>query len=101
MFFTIILFTALLNNVLLDKLVNYPAELLIANLGMVLPFVNIIVENTTSGAASDIDGYYSILKSSSRIFTPLKFPQLVIKVKQYENVKISIDLTTKIDLEFI
>ena len=29
--------------------------------GEALPFVNVMVEGTTQGAASDIDGYYSII----------------------------------------
>ncbi len=32
-----------------------------ANTGEALPFVNVIIMGTNLGAASDIDGYYSIL----------------------------------------
>jgi hypothetical protein len=61
-----------------------------------LPFVNVIIEGTTLGAATDIDGYYAIIgvrpgtysvKASAIGYTPV--------VKQ--NVQVSIDLTTQVD----
>lgn len=63
-----------------------------------LPFVNIIIENTNSGAASDIDGYYTILNLRPGTYS-VKVSALGYQSKTIENVKISIDLTTKIDLE--
>jgi len=37
--------------------------------GEALPFVNVIIMGTTLGAATDIDGYYSILNITPGIYT--------------------------------
>ncbi len=41
--------------------------------GEPLPFVNVIIMGTNLGAATDIDGYYSIL-NVTLAFIPLKLP---------------------------
>ncbi len=62
-----------------------------------LPFVNIIVMGTNYGAASDIDGYYSILNIPPGTYeikaSAIGFSSTIVK-----NVRVSIDLTTNIDL---
>ena len=65
--------------------------------GEALPGVNIVVDGTPRGAASDIDGYYTILGVSPGTVriraTYLGYaPQLV------ENVRVSIDQTTTLNL---
>ncbi|MBN1541682.1 TonB-dependent receptor [candidate division KSB1 bacterium] len=64
--------------------------------GQALPGVNVIIENTSMGAASDINGQYTILnvpvgsyvvRANMMGYTPMRV----------EQVRVSIDITTKID----
>ena len=64
--------------------------------GESLPFVNVIVEGTTMGAASDPDGYYVILN-----IPPGRY-DVVARMMGYQeyritDVKVSIDFTTWLD----
>ena len=63
-----------------------------------LPFVNVIVMGTNLGAATDVDGYYSIIGVSPGTYT-LKGSAIGYGTVNYDNVKVSIDLTTKINFE--
>ncbi|MGA8265749.1 MAG: TonB-dependent receptor, partial [Ignavibacteriaceae bacterium] len=63
-----------------------------------LPFVNVIVIGTNLGAATDVDGYYSIIGISPGTYT-LKASAIGYGNVNYDNVKVSIDLTTKINFE--
>ena len=63
-----------------------------------LPGVNVIVEGTTLGAATDLQGKYIILRIPPGIYT-VRAEMMGYKSVRYENVKISIDKTTKIDFE--
>ncbi len=65
--------------------------------GEALPFVNIIVMGTNYGAASDIDGYYSILNIPPGTYE-VKPLQLGTIQQLFKNVQVSIDLTTNVDL---
>lgn len=63
-----------------------------------LPFVNVIIEGTSLGAATDADGYYSILNVSPGTYT-IKATYIGYQAVSYTGVKVSIDLTTKIDFQ--
>ncbi len=65
--------------------------------GEALPFVNIIVMGTNYGAASDIDGYYSILNIPPGAYE-VKASAIGYNSTVVKNVRVSIDLTTKLDL---
>lgn len=65
--------------------------------GEPLPFVNITIEGTNLGAATDIDGKYVILNISPGKYN-VKFQYLGYQTKVIKNVSISIDLTTKVDV---
>jgi outer membrane cobalamin receptor len=62
-----------------------------------LPFVNIIVMGTMSGAASDIDGYYSILNIKPGTYE-VKASAIGYQSKTIQQVRVSIDLTTNVDI---
>ncbi len=61
--------------------------------GEPLPFVNITIEGTTLGAASDLDGKYIILNIPPGKYN-VKFQYVGYQPVIVENVQISIDLTT-------
>ncbi|MCF6270891.1 MAG: TonB-dependent receptor [Melioribacteraceae bacterium] len=65
--------------------------------GDALPFVNIIVMGTNYGAASDIDGYYSILNIPPGTYE-VKASAIGFNSTLVKNVRVSIDLTTNIDI---
>ncbi len=61
-----------------------------------LPGANILVEGTTMGAASDLDGRYVILNVPPGTYT-LRAQMIGFTPSRVEGVKVSIDLTTTID----
>ncbi|MFZ1291890.1 MAG: TonB-dependent receptor [Melioribacteraceae bacterium] len=66
--------------------------------GEPLPFVNIILIGTNLGAASDIDGYFSILNIPPGTYV-VKVSAIGFNSVTMQNVKVSIDLTTSINFE--
>jgi outer membrane receptor protein involved in Fe transport len=67
-----------------------------AETGEGLPGVNVMVEGTLLGAATNIDGYYSILNVPPSTVT-LKFMSIGFNTKRTERVRVSVGLTSKID----
>lgn len=61
-----------------------------------LPGVNVIIEGTTMGAATDINGYYVILNVPVGSYR-LKASMMGYGTVMVENVRVSIDITTKVD----
>lgn len=64
--------------------------------GEALPFVNIIIEGTNLGAATDIDGNYVILNIPPGRYN-LKAQYIGYQSVVVENVQVSIDLTTTVN----
>ena len=64
--------------------------------GEPLPGVNIIIEGTTMGAATDINGYYYIINVPVGTYT-LKASMVGYHTQTIKNVKISIDLTAHVN----
>ena len=62
-----------------------------------LPGVNVIVEGTTLGASTDIDGYYVILNVPPGFYS-LKASYIGYTDMVIQEVKVSTDLTTEINL---
>ncbi|MCB9248882.1 MAG: TonB-dependent receptor [Ignavibacteriales bacterium] len=69
-----------------------------AQTGEPVPFVNIIIMETNLGAASDIDGYFSILNIPPGTYV-VKASAIGYNSVSMQNVKVSIDLTTSIDFK--
>ncbi|MCI0514903.1 carboxypeptidase-like regulatory domain-containing protein, partial [candidate division KSB1 bacterium] len=63
-----------------------------------LPGVNIIIEGTMMGAATDLEGEYLILNVPAGIYT-LKATMIGYNSARITNIKVSIDLTTTSNLE--
>ncbi len=70
------------------------------NSGEPLPFVNITIEGTNLGAATDLDGNYVILNIPPGNYT-VKVQYIGYQTILMENVSISIDLTTTRDFELL
>jgi len=61
-----------------------------------LPFVNVMVEGTYMGAATDMDGFYSILNIPPGRYT-ISISIIGYKAMTYKDVPVSIDLTTELN----
>lgn len=57
---------------------------------------NVLIEGTTLGAATDVDGYYVIINVRAGIYK-VRFSYLGYKSQVYENVRVSPDKTTSLD----
>lgn len=66
--------------------------------GEALPGVNVVVEGTTLGAATDVDGYYTINNIPPGLYT-ITASAVGYQKKQIVNVKISADFTTKLNIQ--
>ena len=69
-----------------------------AQTGEELVGASVVIEGTNQGAATNIDGYYVILNISPGTYT-LSVSAVGYTKKRIENVRVSIDLTTTIDLQ--
>jgi outer membrane receptor protein involved in Fe transport len=63
-----------------------------------IPGVNVIVDGTGFGAATDVHGFYTINNLPSGNYK-VTYSAIGYQKKQFVNVKISLDFTTKIDVE--
>lgn len=68
--------------------------------GEPLPGVNVIINGTTMGAATNINGYYYVINVPVGTYT-ITATMMGYHSKSIQNVKISIDLTTRIDFDLI
>lgn len=66
--------------------------------GEPLPGVNIVIEGTTQGISSAVDGYYQILNVKAGEYT-LKASYVGFTPVLVEGVSVSVDLTTEINIE--
>jgi len=62
-----------------------------------LPFVNLIIMGSSMGAASDIDGYFSIINVSPGTYQ-IKASAIGYNSTVVQNVRVSIDQTTQLDI---
>ena len=69
-----------------------------AETGEGLPGTNIIIDGTMMGAASDLEGYFTIINVSPGVYT-LKASMMGYQTRRIENVRVSIDLTTTVDFK--
>ena len=63
-----------------------------------LPGVNVVIEGTTQGAQTNIDGYFSINNVSPGVYT-LKASMVGFAPVVFENVEVNINEVTQIDFE--
>ena len=63
-----------------------------------LPGVNVVIEGTNMGAATDLEGEYVILNISPGTYA-LKVSMIGYAPQKVVNVKVSVDLTTRIDVQ--
>ena len=70
-------------------------QIIDATSGEPLPFANVIIMGTTMGAASDMEGYFTILNVPPGTFS-IKASTMGYNSVTIENVKVEIDLTTNL-----
>ncbi|MDQ7066327.1 MAG: TonB-dependent receptor [candidate division KSB1 bacterium] len=67
-----------------------------AKTGEPLPGVNVFIEGTTLGAATNVEGYYSILRVPPGVYT-VRARMIGYTEQAYTQVRVSIDKTTRLD----
>ncbi len=70
-----------------------------AETGDPLPGANVVLEGTTMGSATDVDGYYFIINVPPGRYT-LKATMMGYKTQQVK-IQVNVDLTTKINFELV
>lgn len=65
-----------------------------------LPFVNVMIEGTTQGAATDIDGVYIMIGVRPGTYN-IKASAIGYNPVIVQNVQVSIDLTSEVDFELM
>jgi hypothetical protein len=68
--------------------------------GEALPFVNVLVEGTTLGAATDIDGYYSIIGLRPGNYN-IRASAIGYNSQTVQGARVSIDLTTEVNFQLM
>lgn len=63
-----------------------------------LPMVNVMIEGTTIGATTDLNGYYTILQVPPGTYT-VKASMMGYKIMKTTQVAISVDLTTTVNFK--
>jgi ascorbate-specific PTS system EIIC-type component UlaA len=96
-FFHILIFSILLQNFTYAQTGKITGKV-VSNTGELLPFVNVLIVGTTQGAATDIDGNYVIIGISPGTYS-IRASAIGYNAVTTQNVKVSIDLTTRIDFE--
>jgi outer membrane receptor protein involved in Fe transport len=69
-----------------------------ANTGDPLPGANIIIEETSTGAATDFEGYFSILNLKPGVYT-VRVSMLGYSSYILENVRVHIDQTSRLEIK--
>lgn len=69
-----------------------------AKTGEGIPFANVLIEGTNLGAATNLDGYYTIINIPPGVYT-VRASVVGYETKVVTNVRVSIDLTTRVDFE--
>ncbi|MCD6166752.1 TonB-dependent receptor [bacterium] len=77
------------------KIVGYVTD---ADSGEPLPGANVIIEGTTMGAATDLEGYYIILNVPPGVYT-LVASMIGYQRMRIENVRVSINFTSKVNFQ--
>lgn len=94
----IIFFTTFLTSISFAQTGKIAGRINDAITGEGLPFVNILIVGTTQGAASDIDGYYSIIGIRPGTYS-VRASAIGYNPVTVQNVQVSIDLTSEVNFE--
>jgi outer membrane receptor for monomeric catechols len=63
-----------------------------------LPGVNVLIEGTTLGAVTNLEGYYVILNVTPGVYS-VKASLIGYQNARVENIRVSIDLTSQVDIQ--
>jgi len=94
----ILFFAAIVNYIFAGTTGKIAGRVTDAKTGEGIPFANVIIEGTTLGAATNLEGYYTIINVPPGVYT-LRASVVGYETKVVTNVRVNIDLTTRIDFE--
>jgi len=66
--------------------------------GEPLPFANVVINGTTLGAATDVNGFYTILNVPPGVYS-VTASVIGYQKQTYKDVRVNVDFTTRLDFE--
>ncbi|MGB9664776.1 MAG: TonB-dependent receptor [Ignavibacteria bacterium] len=97
-YYLFLIFTLIANSILAGTTGKIAGRVTDAKTGEGIPFANVIIEGTTLGAATNLEGYYTIINVPPGIYS-VKASVVGYETKIVTNVRVNIDLTTRVDFE--
>jgi len=97
-YFIVLSFVVIVNYIFAGTTGKIAGRVTDAKTGEGIPFANVIIEGTTLGAATNLEGYYTIINVPPGVYT-LRASVVGYETKIVTNVRVNIDLTTRIDFE--
>ncbi len=99
-YLSVFLFTLLFSITVFSQNGKIAGKVIDGNTGEGLPFVNVIIEGTTLGGATDIDGYFSIIGVRPGNYD-IKASAIGYNAQIVQGVRVSIDLTTEVNFQLL
>ncbi|MCC6256304.1 MAG: TonB-dependent receptor [Ignavibacteriaceae bacterium] len=99
-YLSVFLFTLLFSVTAFSQSGKIAGKVIDGSTGEGLPFVNVLVEGTTLGAATDIDGYYSIIGLRPGNYD-IRASAIGYNAQTVQGARVSIDLTTEVNFELM
>ncbi len=99
-YLSVFLFTLLFSVTAFSQSGKIAGKVIDGSTGEGLPFVNVLVEGTTLGAATDIDGYYSIIGLRPGNYN-IRASAIGYNPQTVQGARVSIDLTTEVNFELM
>ncbi len=97
-FFVVLLITVSINPLLFAQSGRIAGKVIDQQNKEGIPFVNVIIEGTTLGAATDLDGYYSIINVSPGNYN-IRASAIGYNSLTFQNIRAATGLTTTVDFE--
>ena len=99
-YLSVFLFTLLFSITAFSQNGKIAGKVIDGNTSEGLPFVNVLVEGTTLGAATDIDGYYSIIGLRPGNYN-IRASAIGYNAQTVQGARVSIDLTTEVNFQLM
>jgi hypothetical protein len=96
--FIFLIFTLIARSIFAGTTGKIAGRVTDAKTGEGIPFANVIIEGTNLGAATNLEGYYTIINVPPGVYS-VRASVVGYETKIVTNVRVNIDLTTRVDFE--
>lgn len=97
-YYIFLIFALIVNSIFAGTTGKIAGRVTDAKTGEGIPFANVIIEGTTLGAATNLEGYYTIINVPPGIYS-VRASVVGYETKIVTNVRVNVDLTTRVDFE--